>query len=96
MPDRIKITGDPSEYPWRGVLQNDHFSLFHGYYVTRLPGQKDLQEGITHARARSMEREFFETTSPWNHAFLEFSDRFGIERLQSALSEKLVHQYLLK
>ncbi|KAI9887718.1 MAG: hypothetical protein M1823_000467 [Watsoniomyces obsoletus] len=92
----LGLTGPPSGWPlWEKVLRNDHFSLFHGYYVTRQPAQQQLEDGISHAEARLQETDFFKNTSPWKDEFVEFSERFGTERLQSALSEKLVSQYLL-
>ncbi|TKA79525.1 hypothetical protein B0A49_01091 [Cryomyces minteri] len=37
------------------VLSGDKFRLGHEYYVTRQPAQVDLEEGITHTQARSLE-----------------------------------------
>ncbi|TKA71917.1 hypothetical protein B0A49_03771 [Cryomyces minteri] len=74
------------------VFRGDKFRLGHEYYVTRQPAQLDLDEGITHTQARSLEHEFFEVMEPWSKTFSEFKSRFGTLNLQTALSRKLTQQ----
>lgn len=91
------LIGHRKTFPlWKKVLDNSNFSLKHKYYVTKQPDQDCLDSGVDHAEARVREKEFFETVEPWASEFAEFSERFGTERLQSALSEKLTFQILAR
>ena len=91
-PDLLTHSGNFPQ--WKRVLDNSTFSLKHKYFVTKQPDQDGLDRGVGHAEARAQEKGFFETKEPWASEFAEFSDRFGTERLQSALSEKLTIQIL--
>ncbi|KAI9794608.1 MAG: hypothetical protein M1816_004495 [Peltula sp. TS41687] len=89
------LIGHKKTFPlWKKVLDNSTFSLGHKYFVTKQPDQDSLEDNITHADAREQEKDFFETKEPWATEFAEFSERFGTERLQTALSEKLTFQIL--
>jgi hypothetical protein len=79
---------------WNKVLRGDTFELGHGYFVTRQPSQTELQEGITHAEAREIERQFFESPL-WTSRFPGFEERLGTLKLQQFLSD-LLAQLIVK
>ena len=74
---------------WSQLLNNHTFKLGHGYFVTKQPSQKELNDRISHAEARKREKSFFEECSPWNQDFNKYHDRFGTENLQHKLSQML-------
>ncbi len=73
---------------WNRVLRGDTFQLGHGYFVTRQPSQTELKAGVTHAQARELEQQFFESHS-WTSKFRGFEDRQGTLKLQQYLSNQL-------
>ncbi|EKG12798.1 hypothetical protein MPH_10041 [Macrophomina phaseolina MS6] len=91
-PDRLP-RGDPVDR-WESILRCDAFQLGHGYHVVRNPSQAELDSGMDHSAARRMEANYFRGIKPWCDRFLEFSDRFGTEKLQDKLSQMLAIQIL--
>ena len=59
-----------------------------GYFVTKQPSPKELEEKVTFAEARLRERAFFEETAPWCNKN-NLSDRMGTPHLTKALSKLL-------
>ena len=63
-------------------------SLTDGYYITKHPSPKELEERISHAEAREREERFFETTLPWCQR-PELRPRMGTPNLTKQLSNLL-------
>lgn len=75
---------------WLRILDGLQFALGHGYYVTKQPSQRDLENGTGHEAARDAENAFFKAT-PWNNAPLStYKKRYGTLNLQAKLGELLV------
>ncbi|KAI9652011.1 MAG: hypothetical protein M1831_007252 [Alyxoria varia] len=74
---------------WSSLLNNKKFSVGHGYYVTKQPSQKELNEGISHEQARANERAYFEQTEPWSTYFVNHRAKCGTEKLREKLSQLL-------
>ena len=85
-PDRFP--GNDRVEHWNSVLRGDVFKLGHGYFVTRQPSQTELKAGVTHAQARELEQQFFESPF-WTSQFRGFEDRQGTSKLQRFLSDLL-------
>ena len=59
-----------------------------GYFVTKQPSPKELEEGVTFEEARRREHEFFAHEAPWrDQSHLE--PRMGTKNLTRALSNLL-------
>lgn len=87
-PDRL-AEGFPAN-ALRSILSGKTFALGkHGYYVTMQPSKVKIDQGITHAAARSDEMLWFASKEPWKQQLAEFKDRFGTRKLQIDLSRKL-------
>ena len=76
------------------ILNDEIFKLGNGWFVTKQLSPAELDEQVSHSEARKRERTFFATQEPWCGALAEFSERFGIPRLQEALSNKLSEHIL--
>lgn len=59
-----------------------------GYFMTKQPSQKELQEKISFEEARRRETQFFEETWPWNEQS-HVRDRMGTPYLTKELSKLL-------
>ena len=59
-----------------------------GYFITKHPSPKELEEQITHEGAREREAKFFETTPPWSLK-AELRTRMGTPNLTKELSNLL-------
>ncbi|KAI9847989.1 MAG: hypothetical protein M1838_000688 [Thelocarpon superellum] len=81
-----------SHKKWGELLAGKSFKQGHGYFVTRQPERGLRDQTLSHEQARTAEADFFRREAPWNTEFLPYADRFGTEKLQLALSEKLTSQ----
>lgn len=72
---------------WIEILDGTKFQVGHGYYVV----MNDPDPTVEHAKAREDERKFFAGVY-WGWELSAFRDRFGVPRLQSALSNVLMDQ----
>lgn len=59
-----------------------------GYFMTKQPSQKELQDKISFATARQREVDFFENTWPWNNQ-MHLRERMGTPFLTKELSKLL-------
>jgi hypothetical protein len=85
-PDMMPI-GDFEQ--WEQILRGQAHKVAHGWFVTKQPSQDSLTKGVSHAKARELEKTFFDTTLPWNELFRTMRPRFGTHALQAFLSEQL-------
>ena len=85
-PDRL-ASGHNSFLQWSEILEGDKFQLGHGYFVVR----NNPDVNVDHAQAREEENTFFANPF-WAGQMASFQDRFGVSRLQSALSVVLMEQ----
>lgn len=58
--------------------------------------QKQIKQGVTHSSARQIERQFFQTATPWSDDLQQFQPRFGTINLQHYLSLQLGKQIIAK
>ncbi|KAJ5173236.1 Dynamin [Penicillium capsulatum] len=72
---------------WVEVLNGSKFKLGHGYYVVK----NNSDPNVNHATAREQEKQFF-AGSFQAGAMGSFIGRFGVPRLQSALSKVLLEK----
>lgn len=83
-PDRVS----PESFDqWREILAGEKFKLGHGYFVVR----NNQDPRVDHARARAEEEAFFSDPF-WLGLNGKYQDRFGVRRLQTALSTILMDQ----
>ncbi|KAG9045356.1 hypothetical protein FS837_006454 [Tulasnella sp. UAMH 9824] len=75
------------EQMWLNVLEGRRHPLFHGYYMTKQPGTKELQEKLSWEEARAREKEYFETTTIWANS--SATNRLGTPNLTRNLSRLL-------
>lgn len=85
-PDRLAITGD-SYQQWVEILDGRKFHLGHGYYVICNNPSPD----VDHSIARQEEEVFFGQPF-WAGEMASCQDRFGVRKLQNALSDVLMAQ----
>lgn len=98
-PDRLP-EGD-SDKLWKdilGILRGERYRVGHGYFVTKQPSQKQLDDGITYREARVEEVEYFARQAPWSTpSFVGYAERCGTEKLRTYLSQQLafkIHESL--
>ncbi|PCH35511.1 hypothetical protein WOLCODRAFT_107442 [Wolfiporia cocos MD-104 SS10] len=87
-PDRIP-RGD--EQRWAKLLKNElsQLALVNGWYSVKQPDSVQIEAGITRARARQEEKEFFASTAPWSGLPLKFQQHLGTECLANRCSDIL-------
>ncbi|KAJ3559507.1 hypothetical protein NM688_g311 [Phlebia brevispora] len=76
------------EQAWLSVLEGASHPLKHGYFVTKQPSPKELEEKISFETARQRERAFFEGTAPWSDR-TTLRNRMGTPNLTKELSRLL-------
>ena len=77
---------------WLKILRGEHLQVGLGYFVTSRPQGRDLNE-----LAQWEDRVFDSGSSEkWPRDFDAYSDRCGVERLISYLSESLGHEFAKK
>lgn len=77
---------------WVSILSGRKFKLGYGYHVVK----NNPDPLVDHATARREEKQFFQTVEPYATQLADYESRFGILRLQEALSHKLTAQILSK
>ncbi|KAJ5646764.1 hypothetical protein N7490_003136 [Penicillium lividum] len=85
-PDRLHITAE-SYHQLAEILDGHKFSLGHGYYVVLNNPDPD----VDHLVARREEDSFFGQPF-WSGNMAAYQDRFGVQTLQTALSNMLMAQ----
>ncbi|KAI0078419.1 hypothetical protein K474DRAFT_1744981 [Panus rudis PR-1116 ss-1] len=76
------------ENAWVAILEGRRHFLKHGYFVTKQPSPKELEELITFPEARAREQYFFANESPWK-GLASLRDRMGTPNLTKELSRLL-------
>jgi GTP-binding protein EngB required for normal cell division len=84
-PDRISEMESFDQ--WKEILAGEKFKLGHGYFVVR----NNQDPKVDHAKAR-MEEDVFFSDPFWVGMMSQYRDRFGVRRLQTALSAILMDQ----
>lgn len=85
-PDRVTSQHEDLAQ-WIEILDGTKFQLGHGYFVVK----NNPDPTVEHAIAREQERDFF-TGTFWGGYLAPFQDRFGVPRLQVALSNVLMEK----
>ncbi|KAF9517330.1 hypothetical protein BS47DRAFT_1389871 [Hydnum rufescens UP504] len=80
---------------WKDVLEGRRHPLVHGYYITKQPAPKELEENITHGEARRRENNFFKSHKIWSTCDSSTRSRMGTINLGQSLS-KLLSQVIDK
>lgn len=75
------------------MLEGRAFRLGESWFVTKQLSQTQLDQKLTHARARELERDFF-TTGVWARQMTNHASKFGITNLQDAISKKLTQHII--
>jgi hypothetical protein len=77
------------EGPWLDIMNGITNPLALGYFMTKQPGQADVEKKLSYEDAREAEREFFDTRAPWCDLPQEARDRMGTIKLGEKLSKSL-------
>lgn len=77
------------EKGWIDILEGRAHPLHHGYFITKQPAPKDVQEKITHEAAREAERNYFNHHPLWSTMSAETCNRMGTVQLGKTLSKLL-------
>ncbi|KAG8813825.1 hypothetical protein FRC17_001407, partial [Serendipita sp. 399] len=85
-PDRIAAAEHKT---WIHLLSNEHEIFKHGWFCVKQSNQEQLDNGITWAKARQKEMEFFETQLPWSGLEAGIRSRLGTAALTQALGSIL-------
>jgi hypothetical protein len=94
-PDRI----DPgNEQGWIKFIKNEEEPLDNNWFCVKQPSPADLKKGITWKEARTKERDFFSTTSPWKDLEPMHQKYLGtshlVRRLSEILSDLIAKRYI--
>ncbi|THG95428.1 hypothetical protein EW026_g6225 [Hermanssonia centrifuga] len=76
------------EQAWLRILEGKSHILHHGYFVTKQPSPKELEDKISYDVARQRETEFFENIHPWSGRS-DLRKRMGTANLTKELSKLL-------
>ncbi|CAL1705006.1 unnamed protein product [Somion occarium] len=76
------------ESGWVGVLEGTAHPLKHGYFITKQPSPKELEEQVTFREARDREKHFFQSQYPWE-GLPGLRHRMGTPNLTKELSKLL-------
>ncbi|KAL4246136.1 hypothetical protein ABKN59_008971 [Abortiporus biennis] len=76
------------EHAWLRVLEGTSHILKHGYFVTKQPSPKELEEHVSFTDARKREAEYFQTQHPWKDK-KNLESRMGTVNLTNELSKLL-------
>ncbi|KAG6810925.1 hypothetical protein H0H92_009760 [Tricholoma furcatifolium] len=87
-PDRIPTSEEPN---WVSIIKNEKEPLENGWYCVKQPSSQQISSGMTWAKARKSEDEFFASTAVWSELdpiyqkYLRTSNL--VDRLSSILSD---------
>lgn len=76
------------------ILKREIFKLSKGWFVAKSLSQIELEQKVTHTQAREREQTFFANNEPWSSSLAGFTRRFGVPRLQEAISHELTQHIL--
>lgn len=88
-PDELSDGNIGQHKAWLDIIQgrSEQDRLKHGYYVTRLPDDKERERGISRAELDAEALRFFASKAPWKSLS---PDRLGLPNLIGFLSELLM------
>lgn len=85
---KADLIQEGEEDGWLAILEGSSHSLRHGYFITKHPSPKELENKISHSEARELEAKFFRTQDPWRKR-QDLQSRMGTPRLTKELSNLL-------
>ncbi|KAG8813760.1 hypothetical protein FRC17_001438, partial [Serendipita sp. 399] len=85
-PDRIAAAEHKT---WIRLLSNEHERFKRGWFCVKQSNQEQLDDGITWAKARQNEMDFFEKQLPWSGLDAGMRTRLGTSALTQALGSIL-------
>ena len=85
-PDALQ---EGEEKGWLDIIEGRRHPLTLGYFVTKQPAPKDVEDKISHQDARKAERDFFDNHSVWSKCTDEIRSRMGTACLGMTLSRLL-------
>lgn len=74
---------DGEQSGWLDILEGRKHHLSLGYFITKQPGPKDQ---LSHAEARTAERDFFANDETWSKCPSSIQGRMGTKQLGVSLS----------
>ncbi|TCD68938.1 hypothetical protein EIP91_009328 [Steccherinum ochraceum] len=86
-PDTLTSGAIGERKQWLDVIEGRTHTTKHGYFCTRQPDEAERVAGMTYEEARTRERDFFASTSPWSDSTAR--ERFGTQNLVATLSRLL-------
>lgn len=85
-PDTLQ---EGEERGWLDIIEGRKHKLALGYFVTKQPAPKDVENNITHHEARQAERNFFDAHPLWSQCSPTLRARMGTVQLGTNLSKLL-------
>ncbi|ROT43756.1 dynamin family protein [Sodiomyces alkalinus F11] len=87
--DLLPNDGHQSHHQWLSILRGERHQIGHEYFITSRMSDKGLEDQARWEGALFSENGH----EKWPAVFSEFRDRCGVERLKTALSEKLGKEF---
>lgn len=85
-PDTLQ---EGEEKGWLDIIEGRKHFLKLGYFLTKQPAPKDVEDKISHQAARNAELRFFNDHSLWSTCSVDVRNRMGTSRLGKTLSKLL-------
>lgn len=85
-PDTLQ---EGEEKGWLDIIEGRKHQLSLGYFITKQPAPKDVEEKITHQAAREAELRFFNSHVLWATCSSNVRSRMGTVQLGRTLSKLL-------
>jgi hypothetical protein len=84
-PDTLQ---EGEEKGWLDIVEGRKHPLAHGYFITKQPAPKDVEDKVSHRDARKTERDFFDNHPVWSKC-AGIRNRMGTSHLGTTLSKLL-------
>jgi hypothetical protein len=85
-PDTLQ---EGEEKSWLDIVEGRKHPLALGYFITKQPAPKDVEDKISHQNARKAERDFFNDHPVWSNCAVGMRARMGTACLGLRLSKLL-------
>ena len=85
-PDTLQ---EGEEKGWLDIIEGRKHPLTLGYFVTKQPAPKDVEDKISHRDARKAEHDFFDNHPVWSKCTDRIRSRMGTTCLGTTLSKLL-------
>ena len=85
-PDTLQ---EGEEKGWLDIVEGRKHPLALGYFITKQPAPKDVEDKISHRNARKAECDFFDNHPVWSKCTARIRAHMGTTRLGLTLSKLL-------